>query len=120
MSNNAKQNQCELILSRFALDVLAELYRQIQVERHNPVDNAAHQAGELALAATCYADEAITQICCPARDPYLTHLVPGWWPLEHSWWKPSLDARKNLVKAAALLIAQGDVIDQQSNADLGG
>ncbi|WP_242532313.1 hypothetical protein [Pseudomonas aeruginosa] len=44
----------------------------------------------------------------------------GWWPFEPSWWKPSLDARKNLVKATALLLAQGDAIDLQIDIELEG
>ncbi|MEG6945998.1 hypothetical protein V2A26_33180, partial [Pseudomonas aeruginosa] len=61
-----------------------------------------------------------TQICQPEREPCLTQLVPGWWPFEPSCWKPSLDARTNLVKATALLLAQGDAIDLQIDTELEG
>lgn len=107
-------------VSAFARDVLAERQRQILQEGFSPNHDAEHRGGELALAATCYADEAVTQICQPEREPCLTQLVPGWWPFEPSWWKPSLDVRKNLVKATALLLAQGDAIDLQIDIELEG
>ncbi|HCL3227142.1 TPA: hypothetical protein N2A18_006401 [Pseudomonas aeruginosa] len=120
MNNGATQSLCGLSLSPFARDVLIERQRQIRQEGFSPDHDAEHRGGELALAATCYADEAVTQICQPEREPCLTQLVPGWWPFEPSWWKPSLDARKNLVKATALLLAQGDAIDLQIDIELEG
>jgi hypothetical protein len=36
--------------------------------------------------------------------------IPGFWLWEKKWWKPS-SPRKDLVKAAALLIAEIDRID---------
>lgn len=120
MNNGATQSLCGLSLSPFARDVLIERQRQILQEGFSPNHDAEHRGGELALAATCYADEAVTQICQPEREPCLTQLVPGWWPFEPSWWKPSLDARKNLVKATALLLAQGDAIDLQIDIEPGG
>ncbi|MBI7981269.1 hypothetical protein JEY27_31990, partial [Pseudomonas aeruginosa] len=55
-------------VSAFARDVLAERQRQIRQEGFSPDHDAEHRGGELALAATCYADEAVTQICQPERE----------------------------------------------------
>jgi hypothetical protein len=95
-------------------DVLLERERQITAEGCDLAHDDDHQCGELAVAAACYAFYAGNQ--APSRHEYL----PGWeawvrqvWPWEMEWWKPKPEARRNLVRAAALLIAEIERIDRK-------
>ena len=95
------------------LAVLAERERQISAEGFDIEHDDAHRCGELAVAAGCYAFYAGNQ--APNRVQYL----PGWdewakqvWPWDFSWWKPKPAARANLVRAAALLLAEIERIDR--------
>ncbi len=48
----------------------------------------------------------------------ISQVVPQLWPWEPSRWKPSLDARHNLVKAGALILAAIGVIDRAIEREL--
>lgn len=85
-------------LSQAALDVLAERDRQINSEGFAREHDDAHIGGELACAAACYVINA-------AEGYGSTALAPLNWPWHLSWWKPE-DPRRDLVKAAALIIAE--------------
>ncbi|WP_435609862.1 hypothetical protein [Pseudomonas knackmussii] len=99
-------------------DVLAERRRQIHVEGFSLEHDDEHHRGELAMAAACYAEEAFCQLRDPDRLPEISQIVPEFWPWEPTWWKPSLDARKNLVKAGALILAAIGVIDRTIEREL--
>lgn len=80
--------------SQAVMDVAAERRRQIEVEGWTPEhDDATHLPGELALAACCY---------CVADE---NEAPPAVWPWAPEWWKPK-DRRRNMVRAAALLLAE--------------
>lgn len=83
-------------------DVLAERRRQIEAEGWTPEHDDAHDKGELAAAASCYAFSAV-------KSPY--HLNNQIWPWSSEWWKPA-DSRRNLVKAGALIIAEIERLDR--------
>lgn len=104
--------------SAAGVDVLAERRRQIHVEGFTLEHDDEHHRGELAIAAACYAEEAFCQLKDPDRLPEISQIVPALWPWEPSWWKPSLDARKNLVKAGALTLAAIGVIDRAIEREL--
>lgn len=82
-------------------DVLAERHRQIVSEGWTPDHDDGYKFGELAAAASCYA---------------IGELRLGNWPFELDWWKPSDDRRRDLVKAAALLLAEIERIDRRGAA----
>lgn len=84
-----------------ARDVLAERRRQVEQEGWTPERDNAYDAGELSLAAACYA--------LAGDGPHAT--VPEDWPWDYGWWKPSSD-RRNLVKAGALILADIERIDR--------
>lgn len=86
-------------------DVLSERERQQQVEGWTPEHDDHHAFGELALAAACYAvnGSSFREGASP----------PTWWPWSAEWWKPK-DARRDLVRAAALLIAEIERLDRRS------
>lgn len=98
-------------MTQAARDVLAERRRQIEAEGWTPEHDDAHAKGEMAQAAACYANHA------PARyadhriyvDPRIT--VPIRWPWARKWWKPA-DRRRDLVKAAALILAEIERLDR--------
>jgi hypothetical protein len=92
--------------TRAVLDVLRERFRQINDEGWSPEHDDAHIGGELAIAAAAYAAEAAAH--ANDRDP---KNPPDFWPWEASWWKPSY-RRRDLVKAAALIIAEIERLDR--------
>lgn len=91
------------MISKAAADVLAERRRQIEVEGWTPENDDAFQAGDLAMAAACYAQGESWP------------LVPRSWPWAGSWWKPT-DRRRDLVKAGALILAEIERLDRASQA----
>lgn len=86
-----------------ASDVLAERSRQINVEGFDAAhDDLVNRRGELSRAAACY---ALDLSGCA-----------GWhfraiWPWHYGWWKPT-HRRANLVKSAALIIADIERLDR--------
>ncbi len=89
-----------------AHDVLAERRRQVEQKDWSADHDDAHEGGELAEAAMCYAD--------PAAHCQLG--IPHHWPWIGEWWKPR-DRRHNLVRAGALIIAEIERLDR-AKADL--
>lgn len=83
-------------------DVLAERQRQIAVEGWTPEHDAAYPMGKLAQAASVYARNAGAPLW---GNP------PTGWPFSPEWWKPSTP-RRDLVKAAALLLAEIERLDR--------
>lgn len=84
-------------------DIAAERRRQIEVEGWSSEHDDAHAGGEMADAAACYAHGELIQDEADGRL----------WPWSEDWWKPK-DRRSDLVRAAALLVAEIDRIDRQS------
>jgi hypothetical protein len=84
-----------------AHDVLAERRRQREQEGWMLDHDDAHEGGELAEAAMCYAD--------PAAHCQLG--IPHQWPWVAEWWKPR-ERRRNLVRAGALIIAEIERLDR--------
>ena len=81
-----------------ATDVLAERRRQVEAEGWTATHDDQHRNGELAVAAVCYAI-------------YIDSEPPRMWPFDPTWWRPVSD-RRNLVKAAALLLAEIERLDR--------
>ena len=92
-------------LTQAAKDVLAERRRQIEVEGGTPEQDNQHAIGQFALAAACYALNAAGSGCEVARN----------WPWDDSWWKPT-DQRRDLVKAAALILTEIERLDRMATA----
>lgn len=90
-------------MSKAITDVIAERQRQIDAEGWSSEHDDLHQPEELALAACCYS------VAPDANAPQ-----PIIWPWSKKWWKPK-DRRSNMVRAAALLLAEIDKLDRISN-----
>ena len=88
-------------LSAAERDVLEERRRQVQVEGWTPEHDAEHCHAEMATAAACYVLSATSGF---SAEEYSGD-VPSAWPWDPKWWKPK-DYRRDLVRAAALLIAE--------------
>jgi hypothetical protein len=104
------------VVSNAALDVLRERARQVSGEGWDAAHDDAHTLGELALAAACYAINPTSVLARREPAPYrLRESWHGWlrWPWAVTWWKPR-DRRSNLVRAAALLIAEIERVDRES------
>lgn len=91
-------------LSPFMQAVVAERFRQIEQEGWSTEHDDQHQAGELARAGGCYADRAGLP-GSTASD------IPARWPWDAEWWKPA-GFRRDLVKACALILAEGEKFDR--------
>lgn len=92
--------------SKALIDVMNERARQHDEEGWTPEHDDSHASGELAQAAVCYADTS---------DGLTLRELPRRWPLNWHprYWKPSIH-RRNLVKAAALILAEIERLDRAS------
>jgi hypothetical protein len=100
-AQGGKQSDVEALV-----DVAAERKRQREVEGWTPEHDDTHISGEMARAAVCYAD--------PLNEGQ--DYPPVKWPWSPGWWKPK-DRRRDLVRAAALIIAEIERIDRRALRD---
>ena len=92
--------------------IKAERQRQIEQEGWTPEHDAdEHENGELVNAARAYLMAALV---ANGGDAASLSAPLNMWPWEPSWWKPSADSVRNLVKAGALIAAE---IDRLQRAD---
>lgn len=91
-----------------------ERRRQIEVEKwSHESDDLLHKRGDLADAAACYAKVA-AMISYPGPVPLE---LPSCWPWAREWWKPSSDPIRNLVKSAALIVAEIERLQRKATLD---
>lgn len=102
-------------------DVLAERRRQVEKEGWDTAHDDKHTSGSLALAAASYAAYAGAEALRADTQPqksraseYQFVASQILWPFDREWWKPK-DPRRDLVRAAALLIAEIERIDRHDN-----
>lgn len=95
--------------------IAIERQRQMATERFTSTHDEQYQRGELAKAAVAYAQLAATELEAGTRGHIGWLNPPAIWPWEAHWWKP-VDARRDLVRAGALIAAQIDLIDQRDAA----
>lgn len=86
-------------------DVAAERQRQISAEGWSTEHDDDHAPGQLSDAGGCYALNAFEDE--KMREGY----EPDWWPWERHWYKPGTP-RRDLVKAAALIVAEIEHLDR--------
>ena len=93
-------------MSRGALqDVANERRRQIEVEGWTPKHDDNHTAAEMAIAAACYILYGIDSVGNFGSSLW------NWTGWARGWFKPK-DRRSNLVRAAALLLAEIERLDR--------
>lgn len=99
-------------------DIIAERKRQVDVEGFAPERDDQYVQGELASVAGCYRQSAARPRLF-MRSPGKAFTVPAGWPLTwnlRDWWKPE-SPRRDLVKAAALIVAEIERLDRQAARD---
>ncbi|EPL2100358.1 hypothetical protein OD797_15170 [Pseudomonas aeruginosa] len=89
------------------LDVQAERRRQITAEGWTPEHDDEHSHGQMARASACYALAGSSD----PNDGTAALLVSLAWPWDQQWWKPT-SARRDLVKACALALAEIERLDR--------
>jgi hypothetical protein len=93
---------------RALADINAERLRQVRDglggEGWSPEHDDEHADGEMAKAAACYALGKDTLVGIGGQRIHI-------WPWEDFWWKPK-DRRRDLVRAAALIVAEIERIDR--------
>lgn len=105
-------------------DIFVERQRQIEVEGWTPEHDDAHEQGALAIAGGWYAINAdshnwIDVMGVAGRPDSSSKIsaafneVNGYyaWPFGLEWWKPK-NTRNDLVRAAALIVAEIERIDR--------
>lgn len=100
----------EFHVTQAARDVLAERQRQISAEgfthEHDDTDDGDHDRGQIAVAAAAY---ALTDFPGVGREAAERLWDSAGW--DTSYYRPK-DRRRNLVKAAALLLAEIERLDR--------
>ena len=81
-------------------EIGAERERQKSVEGWSPAHDDEHGDYALARAAACYVNDIGS-----CRSP------SALWPWDMKWWKPTTH-RRNLIKAAALIVAEIERVDR--------
>ena len=94
-----------------AEDVLSERMRQIFNEGFESAHDDTHNQFDLAEAANSYIQFAHHMYV--NKSLYRAQFMPKSWPWHSSWWKPK-DPRRDLVRAAALIIAEIDRLDREA------
>lgn len=98
-----------------ARDVLAERRRQVEAEGWTPEHDDEHGDGSLAWAAVCYAMPEPHRFggCYWRMERPGPAIPPVAWPdsWHVRWWKPK-DRRSDLVRAAAMLLAEIERLDR--------
>lgn len=88
-------------------EIAAERARQISEEGWTPEHDDEHGHGEMAMAASCYAFASGH----PLYEEHWDTTPPPWWKWDKRWWKPK-GARRNLIRAAALIVAEIERLDR--------
>lgn len=100
-------------LSPGAFAVIAERRRQIDQEGWSRAHDDDLGIGELAMAGATYAEHAAIGVQLSSIQRAFDHddLPPASWPWDRNWWKPQ-DFRRDMVRAAALILAEIDRHDR--------
>lgn len=97
---------------RAIADVAAERQRQKAEEGWTEQHDDGHDSGELACAGAAYALNAGCLLYplngTPLDEP------PEFWMWDRKWWKPK-DARRDLIRAAALIVAEIERLDRAAS-----
>jgi hypothetical protein len=99
-------------MTRAELDVLSERRRQVDGEGWSYQHDDQHDAGALCSAGAAYALNAGC-VLYPLNGTPIEDPTQVGWMFNLSWWKPKTP-RQDLVRAAALIIAEIERIDRSA------
>jgi hypothetical protein len=98
-------------------EIAAERKRQREDEDWSDSHDDEHDDGSLVAAAACYAyqssiDKGITRGLADEKAGHLS-IINFMWPSswDWEWWKPK-GKRRNLIRAAALIVAEVERMDR--------
>jgi hypothetical protein len=96
-------------------EITAERKRQIEVEGWDLGRDDLYVDAEMAVAAAAYA------VAGTFGERRVLPSAAALWPWSMAWWKPT-SRRRNLIKAAALIVAEIERLDRRAalEAALGG
>jgi hypothetical protein len=101
-------------------EIIAERRRQVDTEGWTEEHDDKHDGGELARAGACYALQAATGEAYANTETqigfYRAAGANNEWPWDTRHWKPK-NPRRDLIVAAALLIAEIERLDRQSERE---
>ena len=94
-------------------DIIRERSRQVEMEGFGPDRDDVYIFGQLSRAAASYCAHAAAgvELNAPEQVYIACPSDAVSWPWDRSWWKPT-SPRRDLVKAAALIIAEIDRLDR--------
>ena len=108
------------IKSKAISDVLLERNRQVEKEHYSLDHDDEYVNNELIRAADSYAQHVIGRGWVHdsnfGPEVYQSEEAPDLWPWDQDFWKPE-NPRKDLVRAAALLIAEIERIDRSKEKE---
>jgi hypothetical protein len=96
-------------------EIFHERERQIVHEGFDISHDDDHGDGQLCRAAMGYCQSAST---CLSDTTALAQKPPTYWPWEPAFWKPK-SARRDLIRAAALIVAEIERLDRCAPAGSG-
>lgn len=95
-------------------EIAAERKRQIEAEGWSENHDDEHGNAELARAAAAYAAHAgLFRDARQLASNYRLKAPHELWPWHHRWWKPK-DPRRDLIRAAALIVAEIERLDRKA------
>lgn len=112
-------NALRTVTSAAAVDVLSERLRQINEEGWTAEHDDSHTFGDMAQAGAAYAAHAAVDLYPFGHDDSTCMAYEAareMWPWNEVWFKPTYP-RRDLVKAAALIIAEIERIDRMQAED---
>jgi len=110
-SNNEEKS---IVVTKAITDILDERERQKSQEGYKNEHDDLYEQNELSRAAGSYANYAANCSSLHESHPslYQRQVAPDNWPFDKVYWKPK-SPRQDLVRAAALLIAEIERIDRK-------
>lgn len=101
-------------MSKALEDIATERQRQIDVEGWTTSHDDDHGNAQLARAAAAYAIHTAAETYVdPLSRLRVQNFAKEAWPWADDWFKPG-DARRNLVKAGALIAAEIERLDRSA------
>lgn len=97
-------------LSPFMQAVISERFRQVDAEGYDAAHDDEHEPGELARAGAAYAISARSHVV-EKRSSGLWQIATQVWPFQEPM--KLYGFRRDLVKASALILAEGERFDRQ-------
>ena len=98
-------------------EIAAERDRQVTQEGWTPEHDDGHENGEMAAAAACYAIGSKIETTERGRNSVTRLVSRQIWPWGDEWWKPKT-RRRNLIRAAALLVAEIERLNRARDNEL--